>query len=65
MMSHSYQEGPEDVSRGTLQWPTRWHSPTSSRDISDNWCTSESGGRQENCQVAPLTQSYLFVPIDV
>jgi len=28
MVSHSYHGRAEDVSRGTLQWPTRWHSPT-------------------------------------
>ena len=38
-----------------------------SHDISDKWCSSGSGGRQENCQVRSTNTVvvYLFVPIAV
>jgi len=66
MVSHSYHGRAEDVSRRTLQWSTRWHSPTFPWHLRQlHGAAAEAAADRKTAKYTPLTQSYLFVPIAV
>ena len=58
MVSHSYHGREEDVSRGTIQSYLPMTSQTTG-------AAAEAAADRKTDKYAPLTQSYLFVPIAV